>query len=172
MTFQLGLPLCSLPSNIAWGAERIQFVSAFTFLRGAFLLLPDSIRFKWKEEYQEVKTMPKEEDSSITYQPEIHLGSCYLLVNARAIILTLMSFSSCKKLQHMQLNCQALQKTYPIPPLNGFIKGSAISQLYMLSIVSSVSCGDLQLYKDRWEALSIMPVLASTTLSSEKQGGT
>lgn len=47
-----------------------------------------------------------------------------------------------------------------------------LSYIPLPSIVSSVSCGDLQLYKDRWEALSIVPALAPTTVSSEKQGGT
>lgn len=131
-------------------------------------MLHDSIRFRWKEEYQEVKSMPGEEDSSTTYQPEKHLGLLALSVHVQAIIVILMFFSSCKKLQHTQLHCQVLEKTSPIPHLNDLTKGSAMSHRFQLCpqcLRETYSC------TGTGEKRSIMPVPGSTTASFGKQGG-
>lgn len=96
-----------------------------------------------------MKSMPEEEDSSTTYQPEKHLGSLALSVRVQAIIVTSMFFSSCKKTPTHTTELSSLGKDFPHSSFEWFDEG--LSYVPSLSIMSSMPNGDIckELYGDR-----------------------
>jgi len=108
-------------------------------------LLHDSIRFRWKEEYREMKSMPGEEDSSTTNQPEKRLGSLALSVPVETIMVSLMSFSPCKKTPARATALSYLGRDFPHSSFEWFDKG--LNYVPLLSITSSD--GDMKLHRDR-----------------------